>query len=307
MPSAPTSCLTQHFLPLVRVRKSSEGMEKSERVRKTKARKPEVPYSSLRLSNDNDAFLLAMYESAHPFRFHRQLGSFLRPILWSYDKSESLHGFKYFRDDTARRMSSACPPAAPPARAAFSSAHAKDYNSSPAKTACCVRVLGIHPCSTHTCFFSKLYEQPKRTSTYTFTQPVFSWICARRPPPPPHPDEAPKKVLLGGPGNNVKVGIVGVPNVGKSSFFNILGKMNVPAENFPFCTIDPNVAIVPVPDQRFKWLCKKYKPASEVPPNMTITDIAGLVKVRAGDGAGAGAGLAGAGAGPGAERCPSAG
>lgn len=55
--------------------------------------------------------------------------------------------------------------------------------------------------------------------------------------------------------------------------------MNVPAENFPFCTIDPNVAIVPVPDARFKWLCRKYKPASEVPPNMTITDIAGLVKV----------------------------
>lgn len=65
-----------------------------------------------------------------------------------------------------------------------------------------------------------------------------------------------------------------------ASFFNILGKMNVPAENFPFCTIDPNVAIVPVPDGRFKWLCRKYKPASEVPPNMTITDIAGLVKVR---------------------------
>lgn len=85
--------------------------------------------------------------------------------------------------------------------------------------------------------------------------------------------------MLGRPGNNVKVGIVGVPNVGKSSFFNILGKMHVPAENFPFCTIDPNVAIVPVPDQRFKWLIKKYKPASEVPPNMTITDIAGLVKV----------------------------
>ncbi|CAM9749540.1 unnamed protein product, partial [Ectocarpus sp. 13 AM-2016] len=92
--------------------------------------------------------------------------------------------------------------------------------------------------------------------------------------------------MLGRPGNNVKVGIVGVPNVGKSSFFNILGKMHVPAENFPFCTIDPNVAIVPVPDQRFKWLIKKYKPVSEVPPNMTITDIAGLVK-----GAAEGAGL----------------
>ncbi|CAB1113913.1 unnamed protein product [Ectocarpus sp. CCAP 1310/34] len=106
------------------------------------------------------------------------------------------------------------------------------------------------------------------------------------PPKKGKGEDAPKKVMLGRPGNNVKVGIVGVPNVGKSSFFNILGKMHVPAENFPFCTIDPNVAIVPVPDQRFKWLVKKYKPVSEVPPNMTITDIAGLVK-----GAAEGAGL----------------
>lgn len=106
-------------------------------------------------------------------------------------------------------------------------------------------------------------------------------VLTKRATVPTYPqgEDAPKKVMLGRPGNNVKVGIVGVPNVGKSSFFNILGKMHVPAENFPFCTIDPNVAIVPVPDQRFKWLIKKYKPVSEVPPNMTITDIAGLVKV----------------------------
>jgi obg-like ATPase 1 len=60
--------------------------------------------------------------------------------------------------------------------------------------------------------------------------------------------------------------------------FNLLSKLNVPAENFPFCTIEPNVAMVPVPDQRFRWLCEKYRPASEVPPVITITDIAGLVR-----------------------------
>jgi obg-like ATPase 1 len=49
-----------------------------------------------------------------------------------------------------------------------------------------------------------------------------------------------RKVLLGRPSNNVKLGVVGVPNVGKSSFFNCLSKLNVPAENFPFCTIGEN-------------------------------------------------------------------
>jgi hypothetical protein len=49
------------------------------------------------------------------------------------------------------------------------------------------------------------------------------------------------------PGNNVKMGIVGIPNVGKSTFFNCLTKLNIPAENFPFCTIEPNQATVPVP------------------------------------------------------------
>ena len=54
-------------------------------------------------------------------------------------------------------------------------------------------------------------------------------------------------MLLGRPTNSVKMGIVGLPNVGKSTFFNLLCKMNVPAENRPFCTIDPNTARVPVP------------------------------------------------------------
>ena len=77
-----------------------------------------------------------------------------------------------------------------------------------------------------------------------------------------------------------------MPNVGKSSFFNLMTKLNVPAENYPFCTIDPSEAKVPVPDKRFNWLCQHYKPKSEVKAVLTIHDIAGLVK-----GAAEGAGL----------------
>jgi len=95
-----------------------------------------------------------------------------------------------------------------------------------------------------------------------------------------------KPPLLGRAKNNVTIGIVGIPNVGKSSFFNVLTKLSIPAENFPFCTIDPNTAKVAVPDKRFKVLCTKFKPKSEVPAVLTITDIAGLVR-----GAAEGAGL----------------
>jgi GTP-binding protein YchF len=91
---------------------------------------------------------------------------------------------------------------------------------------------------------------------------------------------------LGRPGNNVKMGIVGLPNVGKSSFFNLLCKMDVPAENFPFCTIEPSLSRVPVPDKRFDQLVKFFKPKSVKPAVLGVTDIAGLVK-----GASEGAGL----------------
>jgi hypothetical protein len=57
---------------------------------------------------------------------------------------------------------------------------------------------------------------------------------------------------------------VGLPNVGKSTLFNTLTKMAIPAENFPFCTIEPNEARVNVPDERFEWLCQLFKPKSEV-------------------------------------------
>jgi len=88
-----------------------------------------------------------------------------------------------------------------------------------------------------------------------------------------------KNGLIGRMGTNLKCGIVGLPNVGKSTFFNVLTKSSAAAaENFPFCTIDPNEARVPVPDERFDWLVEHHKPASKVPAFLNVTDIAGLVK-----------------------------
>eukprot|EP01006_Ploeotia_vitrea_P013889 TRINITY_DN36433_c0_g1_i1.p1 TRINITY_DN36433_c0_g1~~TRINITY_DN36433_c0_g1_i1.p1 ORF type:complete len:395 (+),score=65.41 TRINITY_DN36433_c0_g1_i1:32-1216(+) len=107
--------------------------------------------------------------------------------------------------------------------------------------------------------------------------------------PPKKKAEEPKKALVLGRPNasGLSIGIVGLPNVGKSTFFNVVTKNSVPAENFPFCTIDPSEARINVPDERFNWLCDKYKPKSEVAPFLSITDIAGLVKGAA-DGEGLG-------------------
>jgi len=100
-------------------------------------------------------------------------------------------------------------------------------------------------------------------------------------------EAAPTKILLGRPGNHLKMGIVGLPNVGKSTLFNTLCNMSIPAENFPFCTIDPNESRCAVPDERFDKLCKSFQPAKEIPAYLQMTDIAGLVK-NAHDGAGLG-------------------
>ncbi|XP_050538065.1 obg-like ATPase 1 [Daktulosphaira vitifoliae] len=96
--------------------------------------------------------------------------------------------------------------------------------------------------------------------------------------PPKKVEEPERKPLIGRVGTNLKVGIVGIPNVGKSTFFNVLTKSEAAAENFPFCTIDPNESRVPVPDSRFDYLVEYFKPASKVPAFLNIVDIAGLVK-----------------------------
>lgn len=104
---------------------------------------------------------------------------------------------------------------------------------------------------------------------------------------PPKKNVEEKKILLGRPGNNLKSGIVGLANVGKSTLFQAITKCSLgnPA-NFPFATIDPEESRVIVPDERFDWLCEKYNPKSRVPAHLTIYDIAGLTR-----GASTGAGL----------------
>ena len=74
-----------------------------------------------------------------------------------------------------------------------------------------------------------------------------------------------------------KCGIVGLPNVGKSTLFNALTESGIAAENYPFCTIDPNVGIVPVPDPRLDQLAAIVKPERVLPTTMDFVDIAGLV------------------------------
>lgn len=85
---------------------------------------------------------------------------------------------------------------------------------------------------------------------------------------------------------NLSVGIVGLPNVGKSTLFNALTRSSVPAANYPFCTIDPSVGIVPVPDDRLKSLSAISGSKKIIPAVVEFVDIAGLVK-----GASAGEGL----------------
>ena len=97
--------------------------------------------------------------------------------------------------------------------------------------------------------------------------------------PPKKKEVEEKPIIIGRLSTNLKCGIVGLPNVGKSTFFNVLTKTQMAAaENFPFCTIDPNESRVPVPDARFDYLCDHHKPASKVPAFLNVTDIAGLVK-----------------------------
>jgi len=76
----------------------------------------------------------------------------------------------------------------------------------------------------------------------------------------------------------MKLGIVGLPNVGKSTLFNAITNAGVPADNYAFCTIDPNVGVVSVPDERLDWLAEVHKPKKFTPAVVEFVDIAGLVK-----------------------------
>ena len=76
----------------------------------------------------------------------------------------------------------------------------------------------------------------------------------------------------------MKAGIVGLPNVGKSTLFNCLSNAKAQSANFPFCTIEPNIGVVNVPDERLDFLNKLVKPEKVIPATVEIVDIAGLVK-----------------------------
>lgn len=96
-----------------------------------------------------------------------------------------------------------------------------------------------------------------------------------------------KKALLGRFGKTLKMGLVGLPNVGKSTTFNVMSKLNVPADNYAFCTVEPHQAKLAVPDERFDKLCAMYKPKKKAAASLNIWDIAGLI-AGAHEGAGLG-------------------
>ena len=79
----------------------------------------------------------------------------------------------------------------------------------------------------------------------------------------------------------MKLGVVGLPNVGKSTLFNAITKAGAEATNYPFCTIEPNTGMVAVPDERLDKLAEMYNPKKKTPAVIEFVDIAGLVRVRA--------------------------
>ena len=78
----------------------------------------------------------------------------------------------------------------------------------------------------------------------------------------------------------MKLGIVGLPNVGKSTLFNAITNAGAQSANYPFCTIEPNVGVVAVPDKRLDKLAEMYDPEKYTPATIEFVDIAGLVQGR---------------------------
>ena len=78
--------------------------------------------------------------------------------------------------------------------------------------------------------------------------------------------------------NNMKLGIIGLPNVGKSTLFNAITNAGAQSANYPFCTIEPNIGVVNVPDKRLDKLSEMYHPDKYTPATIEFVDIAGLVK-----------------------------
>ena len=76
----------------------------------------------------------------------------------------------------------------------------------------------------------------------------------------------------------MKLGIVGLPNVGKSTLFNALTNAGAESANYPFCTIEPNVGVVTVPDAQLAYIAEMYQPKKYTPATIECVDIAGLVK-----------------------------
>ncbi|MFZ3106084.1 MAG: GTPase, partial [Candidatus Hydromicrobium sp.] len=76
----------------------------------------------------------------------------------------------------------------------------------------------------------------------------------------------------------IKLGIIGLPNVGKSTLFNEITAAGAEASNYPFCTVEPNIAVVPIPDRRLEELARIVSPEKIIPTTIEFVDIAGLVK-----------------------------